>query len=67
MKAYLRPAIASVLVVAYLALGGTGAYLHLIDANSFITNLGSMVGMILAFLFGERAALKKPGEDGGGG
>lgn len=66
MRAYLRPVIATILVLAYLAIGAVGSYLKLIDANSFVTNLGGMVGMILAFLFGERAALKKPGEDGGG-
>jgi hypothetical protein len=64
--AFLRPVIAGLLVFAYLAMGAAGTYLKLIDGNTFLTSLGSMVGMVVAFLFGERAALKRPGDSSEG-
>lgn len=64
MKNTLRPIISVLLVFAYLCIGAIGAYLKLVDGDTFITSLGNMVGMVVAFLFGERAALKRP--EGGG-
>lgn len=64
--AFLRPVIAGLLVLAYLAAGMAGSYLKLIDGDTFLANLGQMVGMVVAFLFGERAALKRPGDSSEG-
>lgn len=61
MIRYLRPILAIVLVSAYLAIGGTFVYLGKASGDAFLANLGGMVGMIVAFLFGERAASKRTG------
>lgn len=59
MIRYLRPILALVLVSAYLAIGATFVYVGKASGDSFLANLASMVGMIVAFLFGERAAMKR--------
>lgn len=66
MKAYLRPVIAGLLVIAYLLCGAVGSYYKIIDGDNFMAGLTQMVSMVVAFLFGERAALKKPGESAEG-
>lgn len=66
MNKYLRPILTLLFVLAYVAAGVCFVYLGKASGDQFLNSLAQLVGMVVAFWFGERAALKKPGGDSDG-
>lgn len=66
MNKHLRPILTLLFVVAYVGAGVAFVYIGKADGNQFLNTLAQLVGMVVAFWFGERAALKKPGDSADG-
>lgn len=66
MNKHLRPILTLLFVLAYVGAGVGFVYLGKASGDQFLNTLAQLVGMVVAFWFGERAALKKPGSDHGG-
>lgn len=62
MNRLLRPLLTIVLVAGWMWIGVSFSLSDKADGNQFLNNLTTIVGMVIAFWFGERSALKKPGK-----
>lgn len=62
MNRFVRPILTVLLVLSYMAAGIYFVFLGKANGDQFLTALSSIVSMVVAFWFGERAALKKPGD-----
>ncbi len=63
MSKWLRPALTMLLTIGLFAATTHMVLQGHLKADVYLTTWGGMVGMMVAFFFGERAALKTPGKE----
>lgn len=58
-----RPVLTYGIFFIFVVASTVAAFYGLLDFGLYQSQIGTMVGMIVSFWFGERSALKKPGGD----
>ena len=57
-----RPILTYFFAVVYMSVSTYGVLVNKIDFAIYFSQIGTLVGMMIAFWFGERSALKNPKE-----
>lgn len=55
-----RPILTYFFAVVYMSVSTYGVFVGKIDFTIYFSQIGTLVGMMIAFWFGERSALKNP-------
>ena len=55
-----RPILTNYFAVVYMSVSTNGVFVGKIDFTIYFSQIGTLVGMMIAFWFGERSALKNP-------
>lgn len=58
-----RPMITYAIFFIFVVASTIAAFKGILDFNLYLSQIGTMVSMLLSYWFGERSALKKPGAD----
>ena len=55
-----RPVLTYFFAIVYMSVSTYGVFVDKIDFTIYFSQIGTLVGMMIAFWFGERSALKNP-------
>lgn len=55
-----RPVLTYIFAVMYIVISTWGVFIGKIEFSMYFAQIGTMVGMMISFYFGEKSALKNP-------
>lgn len=59
-----RPIITYIFAITYMVISTWGVAIGKIEFSMYFAQIGTMVGMMISFWFGEKSALKNPNGEG---